>query len=350
MDDDERWTAVLARDEGADETFVFGVRTTGVYCRPSCPARRPLRQNVAFFDTPAEARAAALRACCRCDPDGAGPRARRADLVARTCAILDRPDPPTTLADLAAQVGVSAFHLHRVFRGETGITPKAYATARRAERTRDNLDAGSSVTAAVYDAGYGSTGRFYDEYPWRLGMAPSDYRRGGPDTTVRFAVGRSTLGSVLVAATDRGVCGISLGDDPNELVRELHDRFDAAELVGDDPDFARVVATVIALVEEPVSGSTLPLDVRATAFQERVWRALREVGPGTTVTYAEIARRIGAPTAVRAVGAACAANPVAVVVPCHRVVRTDGALAGYRWGVPRKAELLDREAAGAPTT
>ena len=188
------------------------------------------------------------------------------------------------------------------------------------------------MTDAVYDAGYGSTGRFYDEYPWRLGMAPSEFRRGGPSTTVRFAVGRSTLGSVLVAATDRGVCAVSLGDDPDALVRDLQDRFDAAELVGDDDDFARVVATVIALVEDPTSGSALPLDVRGTAFQERVWRALREVGPGTTVTYAEIAERIGSPTAVRAVGAACAANPVAVVVPCHRVVRTNGALAGLPVG------------------
>jgi AraC family transcriptional regulator of adaptative response/methylated-DNA-[protein]-cysteine methyltransferase len=263
--------------------------------------------------------------------------------VARACAVLDRPGPPATLAGLASELGVSPFHLHRVFRAETGITPKAYAGARRADRARDALATSPSVIDAAYDAGYGSTGRFYDDYPWRLGMPPSDFRHGGRSTTVRFAVGRTTLGSILVAATERGVCAISLGDDPEVLVRDLQDCFDAAELVGDDPAFARVVATVIGLVEDPRRRSTLPLDIRGTAFQERVWQALRQIGPGTTVTYAEIAARIGSPGAVRAVGAACGANPVAVVVPCHRVVRTDGGLSGYRWGIERKSALLQRE-------
>jgi AraC family transcriptional regulator of adaptative response/methylated-DNA-[protein]-cysteine methyltransferase len=241
---------------------------------------------------------------------------------------------------------MSPSHLHRLFRTATGITPKAYAMARRAERTRHRLESGSSVTDAVYDAGFASTGPFYAEARGRLGMKPSVFRAGGRGERVRLAVTASSLGSVLVAATDRGICAIELGDDPDLLVRAVDERFPHAELVDDDPDLGELLAAVVALVEDPAAGTDLPLDIRGTAFQERVWRALVAIEPGSTITYAELAERVGTPSGARAAAAACAANQLAVAVPCHRVVRTDGQLAGYRWGVERKAALLHREARG----
>jgi AraC family transcriptional regulator of adaptative response/methylated-DNA-[protein]-cysteine methyltransferase len=358
--DEDRWEAVRARDPGADGRFVFGVVTTGIYCRPSCPARRPHRRNVRFYGSPADAEADGLRGCRRCDPAGIGPKARQTEVVARACRILDDADPAPPLDELARQVGVSPSHLRRLFRAATGITPKAYATARRAERTRQRLVAGASVTDAAYEAGFASTGPFYAEARWRLGMTPSTYQAGGRGERVRLAVTSSSLGAVVVAATDRGVCAVELGDDPDEVLGVVAARFPHAELVGDDPDLTGLVAEVVALVVDPSTGRDLPLDLRGTAFQERVWRALRAVPPGTTVTYAELADEVGAPSAARAVGAACAANRAAVAIPCHRVVRGDGSLAGYRWGVERKAALLAREsttdgstggsAGGPPTT
>ncbi len=345
MNDTQRWNAVVARDDEADGTFVYGVTTTGVYCRPSCPSRQALRRNVAFFATPAEAEAAGLRPCRRCEPTGPGPAARRAQLVADACRVIDDAAEPPTLEALARQVGVSRFHLHRIFREETGVTPKAYADGRRAERVRERLGAGSGVTDALYDSGFGSSSRFYDTSAARLGMTPSQFRDGAPGVAVRFAVARSSLGAVLVATSDTGVCAIELGDDPEAMVERFQARFHAAELVGDDPAFEQLVASVVALVEDPTIGVELPLDVRGTAFQERVWRALREIPAGRTVTYTELAERIGAPTSARAVASACAANRLAVAVPCHRVVRADGSLSGYRWGVERKAALLEREGA-----
>jgi AraC family transcriptional regulator of adaptative response/methylated-DNA-[protein]-cysteine methyltransferase len=342
--DEARWTAVAARDMAADGAFVFGVATTGIYCRPSCPARRPLRRNVRFFDTSDEAERAGLRACQRCDPTGQGLRARSTQVVVNACRILDAGDPAPPLDELARQVGVSPSHLHRLFRAATGITPKAYAMARRAERTRHRLESGSSVTDAVYDAGFASTGPFYAEARGRLGMKPSTFRAGGQGERVRLAVSSSSLGSVLVAATDRGICAIELGDDPERLVRTVGERFPHAELVDDDPGLVELVAAVVLLVEDPAAGADLPLDIRGTAFQERVWRTLRSIEPGSTITYAELAERVGSPSGARAVAAACAANQLAVAVPCHRVVRTDGQLAGYRWGVERKAALLRLEA------
>jgi AraC family transcriptional regulator of adaptative response/methylated-DNA-[protein]-cysteine methyltransferase len=342
--EDARWTAIDTRDAQADGTFVFGVVTTGIYCRPSCPARRPLRRNVRFFDTSDEAERSGLRACQRCDPAGQGPRARNTQVVATACRILDAADPAPPLDALARRVGVSPSHLHRLFRAATGITPKAYAMARRAERTRHRLESGSSVTDAVYDAGFASTGPFYAEARGRLGMKPSTFRSGGQGERVRLAVTSSSLGSVLVAATDRGICAIELGDDPDLLVHIVGERFPHAELADDDPDLVELVAAVVALVEDPAAGTDLPLDIRGTAFQERVWRALRSIEPGSTITYAELAERVGTPSGARAVAAACAANQLAVAVPCHRVVRTDGQLAGYRWGVERKAALLQLEA------
>lgn len=349
MDDEQRWAAVVARDQTTDGTFVYGVLTTGVFCRPSCPSRQALRRNVDFFDTAADAEKTGLRACRRCHPTGLGPAELRSELVARACRVIDEAPEPPTLDELARALAVSRFHLHRLFKAETGITPKAYAAARRAERLRGGLGAGVSITAAAYDAGFGSSSRLHDATPGRLGMTATEYREGGPDMTIRFAVAGSSLGAVLVAATDRGICAIELGDDPDQLVRSFQDRFHAAELVGDDVDFHDLVAKVVGLVEDPSSAPSLPLDVQGTAFQERVWRALRQVPVGSTVTYSQLATHIGAPTAARAVASACAANRLAVAVPCHRVIRTDGSLSGYRWGVERKAALLAREAIVEPT-
>jgi len=341
------WAAVLARDPDAEGRFVYGVVTTGVYCRPTCPSRRPLRANVRFFADGAEAEATGLRPCKRCRPTESPPAERRAAAVAAACRLIDASDEPPALDALAEAAGLSRFHFHRVFKTLTGVTPRAYAEARRGERVKSELDAGSNVTEALYGAGFGSNGRFYATSNARLGMRPSDYRRGGRGAVIRFAVGQTSLGAILVAATDKGVCAIQFGEDPDDLVRALQDRFPRAELIGGDAAFEALVARVVALVESPTEAAELPLDVRGTAFQERVWRALREIPAGATSSYAEVARRIGAPRAVRAVAQACAANPAAVAIPCHRVVRSDGAPSGYRWGVERKAALLARE--GRPT-
>lgn len=342
---DARWASVLARDPRADGRFVYAVKTTGVYCRPSCAARTARPENVVFYATAAAAERAGFRACRRCRPDADSPAQRNAALIAALCRFIERAPAPPTLAQLARRAGLSRFHLHRLFKEATGVTPKAYAAACRGERVRAALGARCSVTNALYDAGYGASGRFYAEANALLGMSPSRYRAGGAGVHVRFAVGQCSLGAILVAATERGVCAISLGDDPDRLVRELQDRFPRATLVGDDAGFAAWVAQVVGLVEAPRLGLDLPLDIRGTAFQRRVWQALREIPPGATASYAQIARRIGLPRAVRAVAQVCAANPLAVAIPCHRVVRSDGALGGYRWGVARKRALLERESA-----
>ena len=348
-DDAARWAAVERRDRAADGAFVYAVATTGVYCRPSCPARRARRGNVSFHPTPAAAEAAGFRPCRRCRPEGAGPAERQAASVAAACRQIERAvadgDAVPPLAGLAAAAGLSRFRFHRLFKAVAGVTPKEYAAACRAGLARRELDEDGSVTGAIYGAGYGSPSRFYETATARLGMTPSAYRDGGRGAEIRFAVGECSLGSVLVAATGQGVCAIRLGDDPGALVRELQDRFPKARLVGGDAGFEALVARVVGLVEAPGRDHDLPLDVRGTAFQQRVWRALRAIPPGSTASYAEVAAGVGAPRAVRAVAQACAANPVAVAIPCHRVVRADGALSGYAWGVERKRELLRREAA-----
>lgn len=341
---DPRWAAVAARDPAADGKFVYSVRTTGVYCRPSCAARLASPQNVRFHDSCADAERAGFRACKRCRPDRASPAQQRLTAIAELCRFIERAEQPPTLVELARRVGLSPYHLQRVFKATTGLTPKAYAAAQRARRVRGELDRGTTVTDAIYNAGYGSNGRFYEEVDRVLGMTPTAYRRGGADTQIRFAVGECSLGSILVARSERGVCAILLGDDPDRLVRDLQDRFPRADLIGGDANFEALVAKAVSLVESPGVAVELPLDVRGTAFQQRVWQALREIPAGTTASYADIARRIGAPKAVRAVAHACGANPLAVVIPCHRVVRNDGTLSGYRWGVERKRTLLAREA------
>jgi AraC family transcriptional regulator of adaptative response/methylated-DNA-[protein]-cysteine methyltransferase len=342
--DDERWAAVMRRDRCADGKFYYSVRTTGVYCRPSCPSRQARRENVVFYDTCAHAEQAGFRPCKRCRPHEAGLAEQHANVVAKACRLIETADEPPSLAALAKAAGMSRFHFHRVFKAITGITPQAYAAAHRVERVRKDLRQSATVTAAIYAAGFNSAGRFYADSPKMLGMTPTRYRAGGSGSSIRFAVGQCSLGSILVAATEQGICAISLGDDPNALVRELQDRFPKAQLIGADKRFERWVAKVVGFVEAPRLGLDLPLDIRGTAFQQRVWQALGEIPPGSTTTYAEIARRIGAPQSVRAVAGACAANTIAVAIPCHRVVRTSGAISGYRWGVARKRALLDREA------
>jgi AraC family transcriptional regulator of adaptative response/methylated-DNA-[protein]-cysteine methyltransferase len=345
---DPRWAAVLARDPRADGQFVYAVRTTGIYCRPSCPSRRARPRNVAFYATPAEATAAGFRPCRRCTPDRARKPSATAAAIAAACRRIDESDAAPPLATLAREAGFSPAHFHRAFKRATGLTPRAYAAARARARVQAGLAAGETVTAAIYDAGYSSSSRFYERDAAMFAMTPTAFRKGGAGEEIRFAAGRSSLGAVLVAATARGVCAVLLGADQAALQRDLAARFSRARLVPGDDTFRAVVKRAIDLVEHPERGFDLPLDVRGTAFQERVWRALRELPPGTTTTYGAIAARLGKPDAVRAVASACAANPVAIAIPCHRVVRGDGALAGYRWGVARKRALLAREA-GAKT-
>ena len=337
--------AVRRRDRAFDGAFVFAVKTTGVYCRPSCASRPAKRENVSFFLTGEAAERAGFRACKRCRPEKLGAPDPQVEAVRRACERIASAEEAPSLADLAARAGLSPFHFHRVFKKVTGVTPKAYAAQMRARRAADKLRTAETVTEAIYDAGFNSSSRFYETAAARLGMTPTAVRRGGQGTVIRFAIGQASLGAVLVAATDKGVCAIMLGDDPDALARALQDRFPRAELIGGDEKFERTVAEVVGLVEAPGQRLDLPLDIRGTAFQQQVWEALRAIPPGRTATYAEIAEAVGRPRAVRAVAQACAANPLAVAIPCHRVVRTDGDLSGYRWGVERKRKLLDREAA-----
>ncbi len=340
---DPRWARVVARDRAADGTFWYSVATTGVYCRPSCAARTANPKNVRLHLSTAEAERAGFRACKRCKPDQPPLEERYAATVAEACRSIERAAGASPLAALADTAGLSPSHFHRVFKAITGVTPKSYAAAHQARRVRSQLTRSSTVTDAIYDAGFHSNGRFYERSDQMLGMTPTDFRAGGADVTIHFAVGECSLGSILVATSARGVCAILLGDDPGALLRDLQDRFPRADLVGGDDAFEQLVARVVGFVEAPGIGLDLPLDVRGTAFQHRVWHALREIPAGSTASYTDIARAIGAPKAVRAVAAACAANALAVAIPCHRVVKSDGALSGYRWGVERKRALLARE-------
>ena len=341
---DPRWVAVAARDRRADGAFYYSVDTTGVYCRPSCGSRRANPKNVRFHRTTAEAERAGFRACRRCKPDQPPLEQLHAATVAAICRVIEAAEKTPSLAVLARRAGLSPYHFHRVFKAVTGVTPRAYAAARRTTRVRNELEKRSkTVTEAIYAAGFNSGGRFYETSNQLLGMTPTDYRAGGAETEMHFAVGECSLGSILVAQSAKGVCAILLGDDPDALVRDLQDRFPRAVLVGGDVAFERTVARVIGFVEAPALGLDLPLDVRGTAFQQRVWQALREIPVGSTASYTEIAKRIGAPHGARAVAQACGANALAVAIPCHRVVRTDGSLSGYRWGVERKRTLLTRE-------
>lgn len=336
------WQAVRARREVPGRAFVYGVRSTGIYCRPTCPARLARRENVAFYPNAARAEAAGLRACKRCDPRGEDPAAA---LIAASCRRIEGAETPPSLAALAAEAGYSPFHFHRLFKARTGLTPRQYAAGRRAERLRAALAAGESVTAAIYDAGYGAASRFYAEASAVVGMAPAQARRGGAGERIGYALAPTSLGLVLAAATPRGLCAISLGDDAAALEHALRQRFKAAALTP-DPALGGLLTQVVEMIEQGTGPGALPLDLRGTAFQMRVWRALQAVPAGETISYAALAAQLGAPGSARAVAGACAANPLALAVPCHRAVRTDGSLAGYRWGPARKRALLEREGQG----
>ena len=343
---DPRWVDVVSRNAAADRHFVYGVKTTGVYCRPSSASRLPRPENVEFFGSAELAEAAGYRPSRRHAADQTSVATLHAALVSEACQQIQASETVLALGALALRAGMSTSYFHRVFKAVTGLTPKGYANAHRARKVRATLDRGAaSVTEALYEAGFSSNGRFYEASDKVLGMKPTDYRAGGANNDIRFAIGECSLGAILVAQSERGVCAILIGEHPDALVRDLQDRFSRANLIGGDAEFEGLVAKVVGFVEAPGLGLDLPLDVRGTAFQERVWRALREIPAGSTATYSEVAARIGAPKSARAVAQACKANPLAVAIPCHRVVCSDGSLSGYRWGVERKRELLDKEMA-----
>jgi AraC family transcriptional regulator of adaptative response/methylated-DNA-[protein]-cysteine methyltransferase len=341
-ENDPRWASVVARDPQAK--FYYSVKTTGVYCRPSCAARLARPENVQFHRTCEDAEKAGFRPCKRCKPDQASPVEQHAEKIASACRLIENSETPPSLESLAQHVGLSTYHFHRVFKAATGLTPKEYVAAHRDNLVRKSLNKSDTVTEAIYDAGYNSNSRFYETSNQVLGMTPSNYRAGGAQTDIRFAVGECSLGSILVAQSDRGICAILLGDDPDSLARDLQDQFPKANLIGGDAGFERLVAKVVGFVEAPGLGLDLPLDVRGTAFQQRVWQSLRKIPAGSTASYTDVAKLIGSPNSVRAVAQACGANALAVAIPCHRVVRNDGALSGYRWGVERKRVLLEKEA------
>lgn len=344
--DEERYAAITRRDRSQDGQWYYAVRTTGVFCKPSCGARLAKRGNVSFHESIHAATQAGFRPCKRCRPDQPDSDVH-AEVVTAVCRMIDdalaTDGSVPSLAALAARAGYSPFHLHRIFRKATGLTPHGYAAGARARMLSERIGGSRTVSEAIHGAGYSSPSRFYERATERLGMTPARARRGGSGETVRFAVAECSLGAILVAATDRGICSIQLGDDPEALVRALDDRFRQATLVGDDPAFDATVSAVVGFVESPHNALDLPLDIRGTAFQERVWRALTTIAPGTTRSYTELAAAIGQPRAVRAVASACAANEIAIAIPCHRVVRATGELSGYRWGIERKAALLRRE-------
>jgi AraC family transcriptional regulator of adaptative response/methylated-DNA-[protein]-cysteine methyltransferase len=344
---DPRWARVLARDRSADGQFWYSVATTGVYCRPSCPSRAANPRNVGLHGSLAEAKATGFRPCKRCNPDGPSADVENAAIVAKACRLIEESEEVPSLTGLAKAANLSTGYFHRLFKSVTGLTPKDDGEAHQASRVRDGLAKGHSVTEAIYDAGFNSSGRFYEKSKNMLGMTPTQYRSGGANEDLRFAVGQSSLGAILVASSDKGVASILIGDDPDELVRDLQDRFPKARLLGGDKEYESMIAWVVSFVEAPRIGLNLPLDVRGTAFQRRVWQALQAIPVGQSSSYSEIARSIGAPKSVRAVASACAANRIAVAIPCHRVVRNDGALSGYAWGVERKRELIAREATQA---
>ena len=338
-------TARVARPAASEDSRVYAVRTTGIYCRPSCPSRPARPQNVVFFDTPRQARDAGFRACRRCNPDGASREAAQAALIEKACRLLERSGAAPAMGELARALELSSAHLHRLFKRTTGVTPAQYARAHRAQRARLGLLSAPRITDALYEAGYGSSSRFYAESTALLGMTPRQFRGGGAHEQIRFALGECSLGSFLVAASVRGVVAITLGADPQALLRALQDMFPRATLLGGQAGFEALVAKVVALMDRPAAAPDLPLDIRGTAFQQRVWKALRRIPAGSTLTYAQLARQLGQPRSVRAVARACAANRIAVAIPCHRVVRTDGSPSGYRWGVALKSALLQREGA-----
>jgi AraC family transcriptional regulator, regulatory protein of adaptative response / methylated-DNA-[protein]-cysteine methyltransferase len=341
------WSAVVAHDATQDGRFFYSVKTTGVYCRPGCASRQPRRENVAFHQTAAAAEAAGFRPCKRCRPNEGSSADRHIAAIGRACALIRASDEIPSLAELADAAGISRFHFHRVFKQITGTTPRQWGKSNRLGRFADRLDAGEGIAQAAYGAGFGASSRAYEAAPNGLGMTPATRQRGGKGETIRFTIVSTWLGWAIVAATERGICMTALGDDRARLETELRRRFPAAELRPADAALSGWAERVVRFITRPGDTLDLPLDIRGTAFQARVWHALQKIPPGRTATYTDIAAALGQPRAVRAVAQACASNKLAVVVPCHRVVRRDGDLAGYRWGVERKRALLDRERGAA---
>lgn len=342
--DDQRWEAVLQRDHRYDGRFYYAVTTTGIYCRPTCPSRRAKRDHVRFFATPSQAEHAGYRPCKRCKPSSSSTHACEATKqITTACRMMEEAGAPLPLKTLAAQAQLSPYHFHRLFKKTVGLTPRAYGERLRKARVRNALHANASVTNSFLDAGFNASSRFYEKANAMLGMTPKTFSRGGKGVSMTFATGKCSLGHILVAASKDGITAILLGDHETQLVNDLERQFPHAELSQGGRAFASTIRQVTAFIDDPRQRFTLPLDIQGTAFQERVWQALLKVPPGETVSYAELARRLGAPTAARAVARACASNTIAVAIPCHRVVRTDGALSGYRWGIERKKRLLEQE-------
>lgn len=337
------WAAVCARDERMDGAFVYAVKTTGIFCRASCAARLPLLKNVEFFAHVRAATKAGYRACKRCKPEQASPQHTRATMVARLCRLIETSDSVLSLSDLAREAQLSPFYVHRVFTEVTGVTPRAYGNAHRLKRVRKSLRAASSITSAIFDSGYNSSSRFYEKSNKVLGMTPNRFRRGAKNVCIRFAFARSSLGHVLIATTAKGVCSIDFGDHSSSLLTRLKERFPDAVFEKSDARTEKILQRLVHQVENPRKAARLPLDIQGTAFQQRVWAALTQIPVGETRSYAELAQHLGMPNSARAIGQACAANVLAVAIPCHRVVRTNGDLSGYRWGVSRKQTLLTRE-------
>lgn len=344
--EDDRWAAVVARNADADDVFFYSVVTTGIYCRPSCPSRRPNRENVAFHNSAQEARQFGAMPCKRCKPDELSLRQKNLALITQACRSIENVEGFLNVDSLAKELAISRSYFQRLFKSYTGTTPKAYAKTVRAQLVHDELIKSTTITEAIYASGFSSNSRFYSEGNQMLGMTPTQYRKAGSNTVIKFAVGECELGSVLVATTDKGICSISLGDAPEPLLRELQDLFPRAELLGADPAFEQMVAQVIGYIDDPRDKFDLPLDIQGSIFQAKVWRALQDIPAGVTVSYSELASAIGKPTSARAVARACATNKIAVVIPCHRVVRLDGSLSGYRWGIERKRKLLAKERQG----
>jgi len=348
QDQEQLWAAVLEKDASFDGKFVFAVRSTGIYCRPSCPSRRPRRDRVTFFPLPESAEEAGFRACLRCHPKQVPAVDPQIEMVQEACRLIEQnEDETTTLDALSRQLGLSSFHLQRTFKSIMGITPRQYAESCRTNRFKSSVRNGESVTAAMYDAGYGSSSRLYERAAAELGMTPATYSRAGRETKINYTIVESALGYLLVAATDKGVCMVRLGDTAAALESDLQKEFAAAKIGRNNKELEKAVTQILDHLAGKQPRLDLPLDIQATAFQRQVWEALRSIPYGATRSYSEIAKEIGQPKAVRAVARACATNPVALVIPCHRVIREDRSLGGYRWGLERKKKLLEKEGAAS---
>ncbi|OGP59053.1 MAG: 6-O-methylguanine DNA methyltransferase [Deltaproteobacteria bacterium RBG_13_49_15] len=344
LTDQARWNAVVRRDRSANKAFIYGVLTTSIYCRPACSSRLPKYENVRFFNTCEEAEQEGFRPCKRCRPKSDEPFETHFASIINICQLIENSEEPVPLKELGTRVGMSPFHFHRLFKKVIGITPKQYAIEKRLKRVCSELRKNSSVTDAIYGAGFASSSRFYEKVGSMLGMKPTEYKKGGSGIRIRFAVARTYLGWVLIGATQKGICSIDLGDHPEILKRRLRDRFPKAEILDNDNIFRTWVKQILAHIEKPNLPLNLPLDIQGTAFQRLIWSALSEIPPGSVSSYAEIAAKIGKPKAARAVARACASNQIALVIPCHRAVRRDGHLGGYRWDIERKHAALEREA------